>query len=517
MQKKEMDLTDWIKSVDIRYRLAVVVTFLFGVLSHGIAMFQKFSINDDAVCFFEIGATFQSGRWMLGILAKAEELFFRDGQYSMPLYNSVVSFALLSLTACLIIKLFQVRKQLYCCLIAALMVSIPSITGLYAFQFTMPAYMLALFLATAGVYCIKTYPNWLGFLFGVGLMVCSIGIYQAYIPFLLSLLLLHDVFTVLNGEEDRKTVLKKIITDGAAAVLAFVLYVLADKIILWLLHADITNYRETEITGGGRSVMEYLQAVINAYLYFFVPGQHVRSNMYVDNVLAAYYCFLAVSAVLLVRRLVAVFRKDWFLGVIGGLLIALIPLATNFIHVMVGRHHVYSLMVYAALVPFLLTILLLDNLPHSKDWMIWLKRGTVFLFALVLLTYVRYNNKAYLKTTVVQQESISYATTMITRIKMVPGYQDTMPVALINSEKSFDNTMTLFEEFADMKTVSTRDLRSYIADYSYADFMAIWCGFRPEYADSYLFQSLPEVQSMPSYPADGSIAVINDVVVVKCG
>ena len=47
---------------------AMLSAYLFGLLAHGMTLFQKLSVLDDVLCLFDTGATYTSGRWFLGIL-----------------------------------------------------------------------------------------------------------------------------------------------------------------------------------------------------------------------------------------------------------------------------------------------------------------------------------------------------------------------------------------------------------------------------------------------------------------
>ena len=38
----------------------------WGLLAHGMVLFNKYSFHDDARYFNDVGATYESGRWMLG-------------------------------------------------------------------------------------------------------------------------------------------------------------------------------------------------------------------------------------------------------------------------------------------------------------------------------------------------------------------------------------------------------------------------------------------------------------------
>lgn len=139
-----------------------------------------------------------------------------------------------------------------------------------------------------------------------------------------------------------------------------------------------------------------------------------------------------------------------------------------------------------------------------------------FLYCmLVLAMYIRYDNACYLKTAVVQEEAKSYLTTLVTRIKSVPGYKDEYPVTFVNTGKNRDKTITKIEEFDDLNLAGSRRLRTTVKDYASRSFINTWCGFSPKWADARLFHDLPEVQEMTHYPDDGSIKVVNQTVVVK--
>ena len=55
-------------------------------------------------------------------------------------------------------------------------------------------------------------------------------------------------------------------------------------------------------------------------------------------------------------------------------------------------------------------------------------------------------------------------------------------------------------------------------DYVWKDYMEKWCGFNMTEVDGDTYNELNNmecVNQMPNYPADGSIEVVGDIVVVK--
>jgi len=136
--------------------------------------------------------------------------------------------------------------------------------------------------------------------------------------------------------------------------------------------------------------------------------------------------------------------------------------------------------------------------------------------ALSCVMYIRYDNKCYLKSEFQQQEAISWYTTLVTRVKSAEGYRDELPVAWVGRMEMEDKTLYSIEELNQIYLASYElDEQQYINNWAWEAYLARWCGFRPETVEPETVEQLPEVQAMPHYPDDGSIQVIQDVVVVR--
>ena len=69
-------------------------------------------------------------------------------------------------------------------------------------------------------------------------------------------------------------------------------------------------------------------------------------------------------------------------------------------------------------------------------------------------------------------------------------------------------------EFIGLVSYDTFPTDRFLYD-AYEGIMEKWCGFSPSWYWGEPLDDLPEVQDMPSYPEDGSIQIIHDVLVVK--
>ena len=65
----------------------------------------------------------------------------------------------------------------------------------------------------------------------------------------------------------------------------------------------------------------------------------------------------------------------------------------------------------------------------------------------------------------------------------------------------------------DLSVIPYKDAWGIINGFAARSFIENWTGFAPEI--NYAFASHPEVKEMPCYPDQGSIKVIDDVLVVK--
>ena len=89
-----------------------------------------------------------------------------------------------------------------------------------------------------------------------------------------------------------------------------------------------------------------------------------------------------------------------------------------------------------------------------------------------------------------------------------------MPVTFVNATEKKDENMTVTEEFRNI-TIMPYSMDSLINNYAWLEFVKQWCGYDPFVIDGSLYESFDIVKSMPSYPDDGSIQIVEGVIVVK--
>lgn len=492
---------------DRTLHLTLISCFFTALCAHGQALFNKISYHDDIICFHAVGATFDYGRWMLSIVGNAMKALTGMTHYSTPTLNGIITILFLAISAYLIIKQCQIKNSAAVILISALFVSFPSITASFGFIYAAPYYYFGVLLAVIGAYFFYSSHTRYSMLVCIVLTACAAGIYQAIIPVSLCTLLLFALQEVHYNAKNKSDYFRLLSENILISISFILLYFVLNTIFLKLFHIQISDTRWQN----GSGFLSYVLRIGIAYREFFLPIRNAGSDMfpyhvyYFNLILTFFMVFL--SGVHL-RNLI---KENRMKAYQEGFLFLLIPLACCFIFVMCDAVDVHGLMTFGMVYRFLFLIWILENtvLSYKK-----IKPVTLVLLSFISFLYIRFANICYLKAQLMQANAISYYNILITTIKTVPGYTEETPVAYIGeyekAETDFKGTVSF-----DPIYLTPYEGNSIINDYCWKETMERWCGYSPKEADSVPLEGRSEVNEMPCYPADGSVKLIGDTLVVK--
>ncbi len=511
--KNRMDL----KVIDMKYKAGFISSFVFALLAHGMVFFNKYAAFDEAGFIFDVGATYTSGRWFLGLLGSLHNFLLGSGNYSLPVVNCVTSIFFIAIAICIIIKMFNIKRIGSCVALSGVMVTAPVVTGTFGYVFTAPYYMLALLLSVVGAFLLCKTRKWYSFVLAVVAVTCTIGIYQAYLPVFIGLVLLYMIKTVFDREKaDWIFFFKQGMYYITACVCIALSYFGVTKTVLSALKIELTDYMGINQMGAG-NLNSYLYKIIIAYKEFFLPTYDSGANIYPMHSIYLYNIILGVLAVLTGVIVFRAINKSVKKAIQILFLILLLPLASDFIYVMCAPVNVHILMAYGKLLVYVYLIWAFENAITSNSvFKSAFYTSAISLMLLLSVIYINFSNTFYLKAELQQQKAISYFTTLVTHIKDVDGYTDSLPVAYINSKNVQDNSFVEVEAFEEVNIMPYDNGATIINSFYWKEFMLLWTGFSPSVVDDVSgYESLDTVKNMPSYPDDGSIRIIDGVVVVK--
>ena len=491
---------------------ALLGTVIFGLFAHGMGLFNKLSHQDDIANLFGFGATITSGRWMLHLLSWLEELLFGTGNTSLPLYNGIMSILCVAAVCALLVDLLKIRNPVYCALMGCLLAAFPTMAALFSYMFTSHPYMAGLLMTGLAAYLICRETPWWAKMLAAGLGGASIGVYQAFLPVLLSVILIYD-FMTLRADEKNRDFFKRVGVQILCAAGIMAVYFAGNRFFLWRFNLQLSSYQGIDQMGV-MSLSTFLDRCKRAYALFFHPVRNTEADMYPGTLYYVYDIALLAGALLALRRIIRMGRDSRLKAALQLILLALFPLGSNFIYVM--SEEVHGLMVFGGVMPFVLLIALLDDLEAAP----FRGRRAVSLTASLALAvtgvmFARFDNQCYLKDILQQSQAMSYYTTLITRIKSVPGYTPDTEISFVNDWTNLDPTIYNLPEmdFIHLNLYS-HSTTKYIHLYK-EFFMQRWCGFQGNWYWGEDPAEWPEVQTMPSYPADGSVQMVRDILIVK--
>jgi len=259
--------------------------------------------------------------------------------------------------------------------------------------------------------------------------------------------------------------------------------------------------------------------IVKAWLEFLAPAAIDRNGLSMFwPVRICYIALLAILMVLAVRLIAAVQKKGRDKTILMCLFLFLFPCSVNLIYLMCMDGYVHTLMRYAQVMVYIAAIVILEKDGAA----LWKKAGFLklgyILTGLCLITVGNYciqANQAYFGLHQAFSQAKAYYTVLVGQIKSQEGYREGMPVAFVGEVG--DRTFPSFPEYSKFRTMAGIDYMLYYHQiYSKKELIKYCCGFAPEYVyDTSAIEGLEEYKEMPCYPDYGSIAILNDTVVVK--
>ncbi|MBP3604438.1 MAG: glucosyltransferase domain-containing protein [Lachnospiraceae bacterium] len=494
--------------IEKKYYYTFFSTFLAGTLAHNFLMSNKISFHDDICSLFGIGSTYKLGRWGLGIILSLVENTI--GKYSIPFWEIMCSLLFIALTACIVVNLLEIEKEINCVLFAAIMAVFPAAAVTFMYTFTAGSYFLGLFLAVLAVWLTERKKfGWIGAIICIAF---SLGIYQAY----LSVAITISILIIMKKCMDEKVreVVESIIKSGVIYGGGLLCYFAMVKLSLKLTGSQLSGYMGTD-TMMDLSIatrirrMRYCYSDMIKMLHEDIVG--LTNNFVIRLLVIIILATLICAVAYYFTRITHIGLKAIYIG----LFIAL-PIGINLVYPMTSPEtEPHAIMRYSLVCIWIAASFFVGRIKIDS----WQKKCIHYAVLISclgsILFYAYYDNAAYLKANFMQEQTSSYYTTLITQIKSCDGYKDELPVVYIGKGKIEDLTLSKNDKYDIDLTLFNCDLNEWINDFAYVAYMEHHNGFAPEIIKPEEITEWEEIDKMPIYPDDGSIKVINNKVVVK--
>ncbi|MCL1805225.1 MAG: glucosyltransferase domain-containing protein [Clostridiales bacterium] len=520
-------------------RLAMAGTFVIGLATHMFFLVNKLPNGDDLSELYHYNSMITSGRW-LDVLSKGLTSY-----YSIPWATGLVCLALLAVSCALICSLLGLRRKSTVLAAAAILTAFPTMASYFSYMYYMDLYMLTLLFNVWAVWLAKR-KAW-ELLPGAALIAMGLGNYQAYLGVTAVLCLLVLARECLEESRTPKQILylaARFLAMGAAGL---ALYFLILRGALYIFSAGLSDYQG--IAGMGEAGMDaaallsYIRASYTDFFGFFYRDRFFTSP-------PAVKCLYSLLLLLSLAWLgVAVLQKSGWQpqaaagkreprtdrpsGAVKLILLALwlglLPVAYNLIYIMAPGAFLHSLMLPQYALFWLMPLMLFELAYPEKAGGAgrkttafqgvshWLLLGAVaglfyFFFLTVNISYLHLHLKY----------EITYATELriLDRIEAIPDYNLDTPVCVVGAFPS--ENMSLYPYHTQDLVKGLVGINGNLVHhyYNYNGFYKNYLGrqlnlLREDDPRKLDIQAWPAVARMPIWPKEGSVNMIEGVVIVK--
>ena len=472
-----------------------------GLAAHGYAFLNKLVNHDEIESLFGKGATVTSGRWGLELI----KLLFPD--WSMPWIYGLISLLLMAAAACLMLWMLDIRGRGWQMLLAALLISFPTLTGNFCFMFTSAPYAWAFFLAvlSAALLC---RGGWGNAAKSLVLLVLAIGIYQAYIAVVASLFVLRMMADALDAERP----VGRIVLDGVRAMAlmaaAIAVYYAVTLLVFRFTGAAFNSY-VTENVNGQIGLLRRVRMAYDNFFYIF----SFRNFYLISSEPSRYLHLVLAGLTLLAMAWIVLRRRSLLHAALLLVLTGLLPLSICCMFLIMSGQSIHTLVMYSFTAVYFLTALTAERLDSLRGRRAGALAG--LLLAAVVMSNVYFANMTYLKMQLQYENARAFYTVLTARLTRTEGFDENCRLAFVGQQHTLLHTLPELD--TELLQGPSRDL---INIYSRENFLRYYLGFDIPFADEEECAALADealVQAMSVYPYDGSVQKIGDCIVIKLG
>lgn len=505
--------SQWNSSVPVfrQYAGLVLKTSLLGMfLCHALFVLYGYTspdgTNEGLYYYWNQRWALSIGRWMMRYLSAI------GGNVVMPAVFMAFNAVCIACTVLLLADLWKIRSKTVLVLAALSLIVAPSVIEQNLVIYMAYDYGFCMVTTTLAAYLVLARRGWLDFVLAVLCLAFGLGGYQAWIGFTSGIVVMTLMLDCCE-EQPARQIARRFGKAAAMGLLGGGLYFVILQIEIRRYDVALSSKGGLSSFGTGSLLSNFVQGVAQAYrdfaLYFTKGPNHTGKALLL--VLLGTGLLLVLSWLRLVRH-----RKNQ--AVILAVLALLLPLAINLVDVVVAGS-INTLMSHPMqmVVPFALV------LAERETGPVWWKRlvriGAAAAVVLVcwLGTVVAY--ASYQTVAMAYRYVDTLTDAILTRVLNDTDYTpDTrVLIAGLPDESEAQKFNFLFDKSAYTKNMVFWDGTSGVLGnwkhYIY-DYHGLWIGevSTDEYYDILDSEAFAE---MPVYPAEGSLQLFGDILVVK--
>lgn len=497
------------------YKIAFFSTFLITLLIH-LYKFTNVLHNHDSVSnFYSDQNVLASGRWALSMACGI------SSYYDLPWIIGLLSCVFLALTVVVIVALFRIKNPVLIGLTGALLAAAPATTETFFFLYTADGYMIAMLLAALAVYFSRVEENRLSRWVLSGICICvSCAIYQAYVSFALLLAVCYFIDDLLQDKHNKKACFTWVLRQAILYALSLAVYYIVWKLCMRISGITANDYQGISEVGkiNAGLLKNGLISAVKTTILFFLQWDVLERGFTLYSVLNIIFVIAMAMGLLTAVLKSKIFKRKWAAVLLVLCLVAIVPFACIW-------HFTADSIIYRPMMLQSLTLLFVLTALLYERWTKPAAQNTIAAFLLIVVF-----NNALMANISYSYMHLCYERTYAEGLEMMAEIHDLQDVY------DFDKIAVLgvrpglqYRHFNPEtgKMLNTGKLRiftdllekSLLFDSNHTlPFLNITFGLSLQslsLEEREQLHKTEEVRAMGCWPAGNSIAVIDDILVIK--
>ena len=395
---------------DDKKKLAFLVALLAGIITH-ITMITETILSQDglwnSIEYFRPGlweATL--GRWGIAIIERLNNFI------AIPTVATISCILAISITAVLLVDLFDFKNKIYIVLTSLMLVVTPTLTVTLLYVYTSFAYCFNFLLSTLVIWFLYKFKyKKIGFFLSILCFMFSLSIYQSYIGVSIGLCAMLAMIDLLKGKKEIKSILFDVGKTVIVVIIGAILYYITTMIVLNVLKLEIATYKGAQNISLTRMIFGLKDTIVQAYkdfiIFFFGDTIVYNSNYRRELIYGLFFAMFGIASIIAIIKIKEEQKKIKSIKALLAIgIILVLPICLNIIDILVVGTEAYALTAPQMILMIPLTFAIFEIISDLAT----IKWLAIIACLGIILTYYIADNTSYaaLKLTYNQ----AYSTTM---------------------------------------------------------------------------------------------------------
>lgn len=512
------------------FKRSFLYTFLLGFLAHGYG-FLHFQPSHDSLA--EVVSDRAYWKWKLELGRYLKILYdLVLGKFtSFPWINGIMALVWLSLVAFLVVEMLDLKKKSQIAVVCGILstnVTVTAVASTYAPD--LGSDMCALALAALGAFiwtrmtaCEPVLKKRTAVICEIAIGICVAASLALYQPFIFAYTTMVMVVSILRCLQYPKMSLKKIWSSdflaAGAALLGGGMYYIGLKTVGAITGISLIQDNYNSVSNAWTNTEPLMERVMACWRQFKSAFTEMPDYVYSYPITRLInLLLLSVLVLCLVGSILRLAKKKHAGGCIATLLLLIVLLPFSMDGVRLLSTFVHTLMIYSFWLIYVLVFCVAVHVTENTKAK-WIEPLATLLLCGVLLTNVQTANACYVKKTTEQEATLSVMTRVVDRMESTEGYKPGItPAVFLGTPADYLKTFEPFEEIESIVGLNANASVTYLRAYAlyFQMIMRVNVNIVYDLSDFDLDEDTCG-KTMPCFPAEDSIQMINGVMIVKFG